>query len=129
MVAIYWFSKPTTSLNGPINVGPMFDRFREVLLYMHTVTHTHSNARIPHIPFHMRRLHMLFIHTTLTTTLNQPTTIPLSSTILLRSMFVFIIHLFSKNKFNILSAPRHCSSSLFTIQIFMKMVCEIILCR
>ena len=35
-----------------------------------------------------------------------------------------MIHLFSKNKFNILLAPRHWSSGCSTIQTFMNIVCE-----
>ena len=44
-------------------------------------------------------------------------------------LFFFIMRSFSKSKLNILSAPRLCSSGCFTIQTFMNMVCEGILCR
>ena len=39
------------------------------------------------------------------------------------------MHLFGEDKFNIIVAPSHWSSSCFAIQTFMNMVCEGIQCR
>ena len=44
-------------------------------------------------------------------------------------IYIFITCLFIKNKFSILSAPKHWSSGCFIIHAFMNMVCEGFLCH